>query len=60
MNLYMRSLSLLAVAVLQTHGSIHEDVSQLPTHTFDYIIVGGMRSRHHTTNRRDELIRDHF
>ena len=41
MNLYTRSLLLLAVAVAQTYGTIYEDVSQLPTHTFDYIIVGG-------------------
>ena len=41
MNLYMRSLLLLAVAVAQTHGAIYNQVSQLPTHSYDYIIVGG-------------------
>ena len=42
MILYTRSLLLLAIAIARTYGSIYEDVSQLPTHTFDYIIVGGM------------------
>ena len=41
MNLHTRSLLLLAVAVAQTYGTIYEDVSQLPTHTFDYVVVGG-------------------
>ena len=41
MNLYTRSLLLLAVTIAQTYGSIYEDVSQLPSHTYDYIIVGG-------------------
>ena len=41
MNLYTRSLLLLAVAATQIHGAIYDHVSQLPTHTFDYIIVGG-------------------
>ena len=42
MNLHTRSLLLLAVTITQTYGSIYEDVSQLSTHTYDYIIVGGM------------------
>ena len=42
MNLHTRSLLLLAIAIARTYGSIYEDVSQLPTHTYDYIIVGGM------------------
>ena len=41
MILYTRSLLLLAIAIARTYGSIYEDVSQLPTHTFDYIVVGG-------------------
>ena len=41
MNLYTRSLLLLAVAVAQTCGAIYDKVSQLPTHAYDYIIVGG-------------------
>ena len=48
MNLYTRALLLLAVAVAQTYGSIYEDVSQLSTHTFDYIIVGGASPGHAT------------
>ena len=41
MNLYTRSLLLLAVAVAQAYGAIYDKVSQLPTHAYDYIIVGG-------------------
>ena len=41
MNLYMRSLLILATAVVQTYGAIYGDVSQLPTHAYDYIIIGG-------------------
>jgi len=36
-----RSLLFLAVAVAQTFGAIYDQVSQLPTHTYDYVIVGG-------------------
>ena len=39
--LYMRSLLFLATAVVQTYGAIYEDVSQLPTYAYDYIIIGG-------------------
>jgi len=41
MGLYAKSLALLAVAVAQTFGAIYDQVSQLPTHTYDYVIVGG-------------------
>ena len=41
MNLPIISLILLALAIAQTHGAIYEQVSQLPTYTYDYIIVGG-------------------
>jgi len=41
MNLYVRSLLLLAIAVTQAYGAIYDQVSQLPTHTYDYIVVGG-------------------
>lgn len=45
MNLYTRSLLLLAVAVAQTHAAIYDRVSQLPTSTYDYIIIGGKSPR---------------
>ena len=41
MNLHTGSLLLLAIAVAQTHGAIYDQVSQLPTYAYDYIIVGG-------------------
>ena len=41
MNLYSRSLLLLAIAIAQTYGAIYDQVSQLPTDVYDYIIVGG-------------------
>ena len=41
MNLYSRSLLLLGVAIAQTYGAIYDQVSQLPTDAYDYIIVGG-------------------
>ena len=41
MNLPTISLILLALAITQTHGAIYQQVSQLPTYTYDYIIVGG-------------------
>ena len=59
MNLYARSLLLLAVAIVQTHGAIYDDVSQLPTHAYDYIIVGGTLHTRRAMNRSDELIRNH-
>ena len=42
MNLYSRSLLLLAVAIAQTYGEIYDQVSQLPTDVYDYIIGGGL------------------
>ena len=41
MNLYSGSLLLLAVAIVQAYGAIHDQVSQLPTDVYDYIVVGG-------------------
>jgi len=41
MGLHTKSLVFLAVAVAQTFGAIYDQVSQLPTHTYDYVIVGG-------------------
>ena len=41
MNLYSKSLLLLGVAIAQTYGAIYDQVSQLPTDAYDYIIVGG-------------------
>ena len=41
MNLYSRSLLLLGVVIAQTYGAIYNQVSQLPTDIYDYIIVGG-------------------
>ena len=44
MNLYMRSMLLLAVAIVQSYGAIYDQVSQLPTDAYDYIVVGGTLS----------------
>ena len=53
MKQYTKSLLLLAVAVAQAYGAIYNDVSQLPTHEYDYIIVGGTLPRlHHEPKRR--------
>jgi len=41
MTLCTKSLVLLAVVVAQTSGAIYDQVSQLPTYTYDYVIVGG-------------------
>ena len=41
MNLYSKSLLLLGVAIAQTYGAIYDQVSQLPTDVYDYIIFGG-------------------
>ena len=41
MNPYSRSLLILGVAIAQTYGAIYDQVSQLPTDVYDYIIVGG-------------------
>ena len=37
MKLYTKSLLFFAVT-----GAIYDQVAQLPTHTYDYIIVGGV------------------
>ena len=58
MNLYSKSLLLLGVAIAQTYGVIYDQVSQLPTDVYDYIIVGGMFP--HNMNPRNELIRDRY
>ena len=58
MNPYSKPLLLLGVAIAQTYGAIYEQVSQLPTDVYDYIIVGGAFL--HTTNPRNELSCDHF
>jgi len=42
MNLCTRSLLFLAVTVAGSYGAIYDQVSQLPTHAYDYIIVGGV------------------
>ena len=41
MGLHTKSLVFLAVAVARTFGAIYDQFSQLPTHTYDYVIVGG-------------------
>ena len=57
MSPHMRPLLFLAVAVAQTRGAIYDQVSQLPTHTYDYIIVGGtLPAPYH---ERKELMRNH-
>ena len=45
MNLYARSLLILAVAVTKIYGAIYDRVSQLPTRTYDYIVIGGTSLR---------------
>ena len=57
MNLHSRSLLLLGVAIAQTYGAIYDQVSQLPTDVYDYIIVGGTFP--HAMNPRNKLNRDH-
>ena len=42
MNLYTRSLLFLAATVAGSYAAIYEKVSQLPTYTYDYIIIGGV------------------
>ena len=44
MKLCTRSLLLLPVVVTRTSGAIYDQVSQLPTYTYDYIVVGGTLS----------------
>ena len=41
MKLCPRSLLLLPVVVTQTYGAIYDQVSQLPTYAYDYIVIGG-------------------
>jgi len=41
MNLYTKSL-LLAVTIAGSYAAIYDQVSQLPTYTYDFIIVGGV------------------
>ena len=53
MNLCTKSLLLLVVAIAQTYGAIYDHVSQLPTHEYDYIIVGGtLPAPYHEPNPR--------
>ena len=53
MKPYARSLLFLAAVVAQTRGAIYDQVSQLPTHAYDYIIVGGTsRKPHHEVQQR--------
>ena len=59
MNPQTKSLLLLVVAVAQAHAAIYDHVSQLPTHTYDYIVVGGTSQLPHTTNRNGKLIHGH-
>jgi len=42
MNLYTKSLLFLVVTAAGSYGAIYDQVSQLPTYTYDYIVVGGM------------------
>ena len=56
MNLYTKSLLLLAVAIVQSYGAIYDQVSQLPMDTYDYIVVGGTLI---PVPSYDELIRNH-
>ena len=55
MNVHSRFLLLLAVAIVQASGAIYDQVSQLPTHEYDYIIVGGTQSPYHELKRRTHL-----
>jgi len=41
MKLRTRSLLLLPVVLTQTYGTIYDQVSQLPTYAYDYVVVGG-------------------
>ena len=36
-----RSLLLLGISIAQSYGAIYDQVSQLPTDVYDYIVVGG-------------------
>ena len=43
MKLRAKSLLLLPVVVAtQTYSAIYDQISQLPTYDYDYIVVGGM------------------
>jgi precorrin-4 methylase len=39
---YTKSLLFLAVTTVGSYGAIYDQVTQLPTYTYDYIIVGGV------------------
>ena len=41
MILCSRTLLLLGVAIAQAYGVIYDQLSQLPTDVYDYIVVGG-------------------
>ena len=48
MKLCTSSLLLLHFVVTQTYGAIYDQVSQLPTYGYDYIVVGGtLQFSHH-------------
>ena len=60
MKLYSRSLLLLGVVIAQTYGAIYDQVSQLPTDVYDYIVIGGAFFPPYVVNLRNELGRNHF
>ena len=62
MNLYSRSLFLLGVVIAQTYAAIYDQVSQLPTDVYDYIVIGSAFFPPHTVSLslRNELIHDHY
>ena len=41
MHLCMRALLLLPVIATQTYGAVYDQVSQLSSYAYDYIVVGG-------------------
>ena len=41
----MRALLLLPVIATQTYGAVYDQVSQLPSYAYDYIVVGGTLPR---------------
>ena len=57
MKLCTRSLLLLPVVVTRTSGAIYDQVSQLPTYAYDYIVVGGTLPVSYF-ELKGELIRD--
>ena len=60
MKLYSGSLLLFGVVIAQTYGVIYDQVSQLPTDVYDYIVIGGAFFQPHTASWRKELSRNHF